>query len=51
MPTDVSMDITARAPERAAPARLPIGFGLTIGALASVVLWAGIGMSLHALLA
>jgi type VI protein secretion system component VasF len=51
MPTDVSMDIAAHASVRPATTRLPIGLGLTIGALASVALWAGIGMSLHALLA
>jgi hypothetical protein len=51
MPTDVSVDIAVREPERQPLARLPIGLGLGIGALASVVLWAVIGMTLHALLA
>jgi hypothetical protein len=50
MPTDVSIEIAVRETERQTLARLPIGLGLSIGALASVALWAGIGMILHALL-
>ena len=51
MPTDVSIEIAVREPERQTLERLPIGLGLSIGALASVALWVGIGITLHALLA
>jgi hypothetical protein len=51
MPTDVSIEISVRETGRQTLGRLPIGLGLSIGALASVALWAGIGITLHALLA
>lgn len=52
MPSDVSIDLVAHsAVEARAARRLPVGVGLTIGAVASVALWAVIGISLRALLA
>jgi hypothetical protein len=49
MPSDVSIDIAARVAESAPARRLPIGVGLSIGACASIALWAGIGFALRAL--
>lgn len=52
MPSDVSVDLIAPTAVEARPARrLPVGVGLTIGALASVVLWTVIGIGLRVLLA
>jgi hypothetical protein len=51
MPTDASVEISTYAVGRERQGRLPIGIGLSLGALASVALWAGIGLGLHALLA
>jgi hypothetical protein len=50
MPTDVSVEIVQHATEAPAGRRLPIGLGLTIGACASLALWAAIGIGLRALL-
>jgi hypothetical protein len=49
MPTDVSVELVQHAAEARAIRRLPIGVGLTIGACASLALWAGIGLGLRAL--
>lgn len=51
MPSDVSIDVVAPMAEAAPRRRLPIGIGLSIGACASVALWACIGLGLRALLA
>jgi hypothetical protein len=51
MPSDVSVDIVAPVAEVAPARRLPIGIGLSIGACASIALWACIGFGLRALLA
>lgn len=52
MPSDVSVELVARSAAEAQPSRrLPVGFGLAIGACASVALWACIGIGLNALLA
>ena len=53
MPSDVSVELIAQASavEARSAGRLPIGVGLTIGAVASVGLWTVIGMSLRALFA
>ncbi|MBW8812466.1 MAG: hypothetical protein JF588_03480 [Caulobacterales bacterium] len=48
MPTDVSLEVAQHA-EAQPLRRLPIGLGLTIGACASLALWAGIGLGLRAL--
>jgi hypothetical protein len=37
MPTDVSIEIAVREPERQTLERLPIGLGLGIGALAHLI--------------
>jgi hypothetical protein len=49
MPTDVSVEVVQHAAEAQPVRRLPIGLGLTIGAFASLALWAGIGFGLRAL--
>ena len=52
MPSDVSVEIVSHSVAAAQPARrLPIGVGLSIGALTSVALWTCIGFGLRALLA
>ena len=53
MPSDVSVELIARASvvEVRSARRLPVGVGLTIGAMASVALWTVIGVGLRALLA
>jgi hypothetical protein len=49
MPTDVSVEVVQQIVEAPRARRLPIGIGLTIGACASLALWAGIGFGLRAL--
>lgn len=49
MPTDVSVEVAQHVVEAPQARRLPIGVGLTIGACASLALWAGIGLGLRAL--
>lgn len=53
MPSDVSVDLVAHtaAVEPRPARRLPVGVGLTIGAVASLALWTAIGLGLRALLA
>lgn len=51
MPTDVSVDLAIPSLEARPARRLPIGLGLSIGACASVALWACLGLGLRALLA
>lgn len=52
MPSDVSVDLIAHnAVEPRTARRLPVGVGLTIGAVASMALWTAIGLGLRALLA
>lgn len=50
MPTDVSVEIANHVVDTAPAARPPIGVGLTLGAIASVALWACIGLGIRALL-
>lgn len=50
MPSDLSVDIASPVAEAAPARRLPIGIGLSIGACASIALWACIGLGLRALL-
>jgi hypothetical protein len=47
MPSDISFEVVA-VPETKT-ARLPLGWGLAIGAFASVALWSAIGLGLRAL--
>jgi hypothetical protein len=50
MPADVSFENVATHEEAArASRRLPLGFGLAIGACASLSLWVGVAMGLRAL--
>ena len=52
MPSDVSVDLVAHTAAEPLPARrLPVGVGLTVGAVASLALWTVIGFGLRALLA
>jgi hypothetical protein len=51
MPSDVSVDIATPRADGAPAKRLPIGIGLSIGACASIALWACIGFGLRALFA
>lgn len=51
MPSDVSVEIVSHSIETRPMRRLPIGVGLSIGALTSVALWTCIGFGLRALLA
>lgn len=46
MPTDVSLEVVSHVEARPVR-RLPIGVGLTVGALASVALWTAIGLGLR----
>lgn len=53
MPTDVSIDVASHsvgASENLPGRRIPVGIGLTLGACASVVLWAFIGLGVRALI-
>ena len=51
MPTDVSVGIAAHPVGQRSVHRLPIGVGLSLGACASVALWAFIGLGVRALMA
>ena len=52
MPSDVSVELVSSAVAEAPSARrLPVGVGLTVGALASVALWTCIGLGMRALFA
>jgi hypothetical protein len=53
MPSDVSVELVSNvvAAEATPQRRLPIGFGLTAGAMVSVALWTCIGLGLRAFLA
>lgn len=51
MPSDVSVEMSAQVLEAPARRRLPIGFGLSIGACASVALWTCIALGFRALIA
>ena len=50
MPTDVSVEIAHHVVDTVPAARVPVGIGLTLGAVASVALWTCIGLGLRALL-
>ena len=47
MPSDISFEVVAVSETKTA--RLPLGWGLAIGAFASVALWSAIGLGLRAL--
>ena len=51
MPSDVSVEIVSHSVEARSVRRLPIGVGLTIGAVTSVALWTCIAIGLRALFA
>jgi hypothetical protein len=51
MPADVSFEnVAPSADAGVAPRRLPLGLGLAIAACASVSLWVGAAVGIHALL-
>ncbi|WP_296598955.1 hypothetical protein [Phenylobacterium sp.] len=51
MPSDVSVELVTQVAEARPARRIPVGFGLAIGAGASLALWTCIGLGLRALLA
>ena len=51
MPSDVSVEIVSQSVEARPSRRLPVGVGLSIGALTSVALWTCIAFGLRALFA
>ena len=51
MPSDVSVEIASLSVQAQPARRLPIGVGLSIGAVTSVALWTCIGFGLRALFA
>jgi len=51
MASDVSVELVGQATEAQPATRLPVGFGLAVGACASLALWTCIGLGLRALLA
>ena len=53
MPSDVSVELVSNTvvAEAPPPRRLPIGVGLTTGAVVSLALWTVIGLGLRALFA
>ena len=50
MPTDVTVEIAHQGARALSGRRLPIGFGLGLGACASVALWTFLGFGVRALL-
>lgn len=50
MATDVSLDVLAQSSVTPAQ-KVPVGIGLAVGALASITLWAFVGIGLRVLLA
>ncbi|MBL8772696.1 MAG: hypothetical protein JNK30_15035 [Phenylobacterium sp.] len=51
MPSDVSVELMTPAAVETPARRIPVGVGLTLGAIASLALWTCIGLGLRALVA
>ena len=51
MPSDVSVETVSHSIEAQPARRLPVGLGLTIGAIASLTLWTCIAFGVRALIA